>query len=293
MFFGPTQPSPLLKSHIDAALWEVWPALAPRFSHVAGPYRYLPPSVQTLSQDRAAGRVRATEGLAALETVRPSAAAAPWHLTLLRAAAYLKLGDPKQARAILSALTFNPHLRQSLAAQPVPAAAPLMQAHPLYNVMHVAIEQGCGASFWPLLASLGLTERCSCEPEQASMLLVNAVKQGDACALRAMLLEGLRLSDKARARLEQDSFEIMRLLRQDHRVSQTTDEALVDGLALLQACMRQAGLSTEAFEPILFADRPLSKARLLGRWCKTFAPKANRPLVLVVPVAKRQRNASS
>lgn len=196
--------SPVLQRELPSDVRPIWPALVQQFDRVSQ-YRLLSLSAcvdaetqRQVEAQEAAGLLPVIERAVADATIRPV------YLYLTRAAAYIKLADATGARAHLRGFAGSPALKLSLEAPPVPPHQKLIAAHPLWLVMHVAIEAGLGTQLVGDVLDCGLRGRLAIEPELAAGLLLNALKYGDRDTLKLLLSEHIVLTPRARMRLDGD-----------------------------------------------------------------------------------------
>lgn len=205
--------SPALQRELPQDVLPIWPALVQQFERVSQSTLM---TLRNASSAEAQSYIEAQEAAATLPLIEQAFADAsidPMYLQLTAAAAFIKLGDLPRARAHLRAFAASPALTASLGAPARPAYARLIGAHPLWLLMHVAIEARLGPQLVQDVLASGLYRRLALEPELAAGLLLNALKHGDTETLAALQAARVALTPRARARLNIDSQEFIRELQ--------------------------------------------------------------------------------
>lgn len=192
-----TRPTLSLLHELPQAQAEAWTAIAPAFSLVGGPASYAPEELATRQALREASAREGGQGLRDLARPTVQRALRPWQLALAEAGARIKLGETEGALACLARASRDPTMAASLAAPALSGQMALLHAHWLWLLAHVAIENGQGAAVLPALFPLGLEARAALEPQLASGLVVNALRQGDEATLTLLCAQNVRLSHSA------------------------------------------------------------------------------------------------
>jgi hypothetical protein len=197
-------PSPALQREVPSEVHPFWPALMQQYDRVG--YTQLMDLGDCDEHDavRPVEAERARDALPMLAQARRDGTADPVYLELAQVAAHLKLGHLQMAQAHLRTVASTHILDASLAGPPRLAHELLIGAHPLWLVMHVAIEAGLGSEMVPEVLNSGLRQRLGLEPELSAGLLLNALRNGDSGAISQLQAAGLRLTPRAQGLLERD-----------------------------------------------------------------------------------------
>ena len=205
-------PSPTLQRELPRDVIPFWPALVQQYDRVCHARLLDLALCDTGVTTRPVEAQQAQEALPVLAQARRSATVSLVYLELAQVAAHMKLGDVGQARAQLQAIAATPLLDASLAAPARPSFALVVGAHPLWLVMHVAIEAGVGPDIVADVFACGLRRRVALEPELAAGLLLNALKWGDIETLQRLQAEGLVLTPRAQSILYMETHRFAAIL---------------------------------------------------------------------------------